>query len=292
LNRGKRVPLKEQGKHFFIFPAIIWLLVFTIFPLLYTLYLSFHGSRFLRVTKFVGLENYIYVLSDYRFWNAFRVTITFVVLSVLLTVGLGLLLALLFNRQMKGVQFFRTICTTPLFTAPVALGYMFMIILYEEGGPVNNFLHALGANTIPWLSHPRWALVSVLIADVWQWTPFAFLVLLAALQAAPRDLYEAASLDSASGWEIFRHITLPLISPTLGTVVILRTVEAFKVFDLPFALTNGGPGLATRTLTFNVYTSGLRDQNLGVATATAVILLLMVLAVSQIFFRRYGSNYD
>jgi ABC-type sugar transport system permease subunit len=115
---------------------------------------------------------------------------------------------------------------------------------------------------------------------------------LAALQAAPRDLYEAASLDSASGWEIFRHITLPLISPTLGTVIILRTVEAFKVFDLPFALTNGGPGLATRTLTFNVYTSGLRDQNLGVATATAVILLLMVLAVSQIFFRRYGSNYD
>ena len=101
--------------------------------------MSFHGSRFLRVTKFVGLENYIYVLSDYRFWNAFRVTITFVVLSVLLTVGLGLLLALLFNRQMKGVQFFRTICTTPLFTAPVALGYMFMIILYEEGGPVNNF---------------------------------------------------------------------------------------------------------------------------------------------------------
>ncbi|MDK2897586.1 MAG: multiple sugar transport system permease protein [Candidatus Atribacteria bacterium] len=292
MEHKKRTPLKEQGKTFFIAPAVIWLLTFTIIPLIYTVYLSFHSSRFLQVTGFVGFQNYIDTLTDYRFWSAFRVTITFVVFSVLITVGLGLLLALLFNRQMRGIKFFRTICTTPLFTAPVALGYMFMIILYEEGGPINNFLQALGLNSVSWLSDARWAVVSVLIADTWQWTPFVFLVLLAAMQALPRELYEAASLDTSSGWGIFQHITLPLISPALGTVSILRTVEAFKIFDLPFALTNGGPGLATRTLTFNVYTNGLRDQDLGSATATAVILLVMVLVVSLIFFRRYGSNYD
>ncbi|MBP8933385.1 MAG: sugar ABC transporter permease [Candidatus Atribacteria bacterium] len=267
-------------------------MLFTLAPLIYTVYLSFHGSRFLKVTRFVGLKNFITVLSDYRFWGAFRVTIIFVLGGLVLSVGLGLLFALLFNRQIKGVQIFRTLSTMPLFTAPVALGYIFMIIFYENGGPINNFLNSVISKQVPWLSNPSWAIFSILIADTWQWTPFAFLVLLASLQAVPKDLYEAASLDSASSWDVFKHITFPLISPALGTVIILRIVEAFKVFDLPFALTNGGPGLATRTLTFNVYTNGLRDQNLGTASATAIVLLVIVLIVSTLFFKRYGSNYE
>jgi len=290
--KKRRTPLKEQGKKLFIAPAITWLMLFTLAPLIYTVYLSFHGSRFLKVTRFVGLKNFITVLSDYRFWGAFRVTIIFVLGGLVLSVGLGLLFALLFNRQIKGVQIFRTLSTMPLFTAPVALGYIFMIIFYENGGPINNFLNSVISKQVPWLSNPSWAIFSILIADTWQWTPFAFLVLLASLQAVPKDLYEAASLDSASSWDVFKHITFPLISPALGTVIILRIVEAFKVFDLPFALTNGGPGLATRTLTFNVYTNGLRDQNLGTASATAIVLLVIVLIVSTLFFKRYGSNYE
>lgn len=288
----KRIPLKEQGKKWFIAPAITWLMLFTLAPLIYTVYLSFHGSRFLQVTRFVGLKNFVNVLTDYRFWGAFRVTIIFVLGGLALSVGLGLLFALLFNRQIKGVQVFRTLSTMPLFTAPVALGYIFMIIFYENGGPINNFLTTIISKQVPWLSNPNWAVFSILIADTWQWTPFAFLVLLASLQSVPKDLYEAASLDSASSWDIFKHITFPLISSALGTVIILRVVEAFKVFDLPFALTNGGPGLATRTLTFNVYTNGLRDQNLGAASATAIVLLIIVLIVSALFFKRYGSNYE
>jgi len=290
--KKRRTPLKEQGKKLFIAPAITWLMLFTLAPLIYTVYLSFHGSRFLKVTRFVGLKNFITVLSDYRFWGAFRVTIIFVLGGLVLSVGLGLLFALLFNRQIKGVQIFRTLSTMPLFTAPVALGYIFMIIFYENGGPINNFLNSVISKQVPWLSNPSWAIFSILIADTWQWTPFAFLVLLASLQAVPKDLYEAASLDSASSWDVFKHITFPLISPALGTVIILRIVEAFKVFDLPFALTNGGPGLATRTLTFNVYTNGLRDQNLGTASATAIVLLVIVLIVSTLFFKRYGSNFE
>lgn len=136
----KRIPLKEQGKKWFIAPAITWLMLFTLAPLIYTVYLSFHGSRFLKVTRFVGLKNFVNVLTDYRFWGAFRVTIIFVLGGLALSVGLGLLFALLFNRQIKGVQVFRTLSTMPLFTAPVALGYIFMIIFYENGGPINNFL--------------------------------------------------------------------------------------------------------------------------------------------------------
>lgn len=279
-------------RHFFVAPAIIWLFAFTIFPLLYALYLSFHGSRFLRITGFVGLDNYYLVLTNYRFWSSFFVTLLFVVVGVLLTVLLGLALALLFNYQMRGVKLFRTLSTIPLFIAPVALGYLSMMIFYEEGGPINNLFMTLGMQKIPWLSNPWWAKVAVMLTDTWQWTPFAFLVLLAALQAIPDELYEVAALETVKSWRIFIHVTLPMIRSALGTVVLLRMVEAFKMFDLPFTLTNGGPGLATRTLTFNVYTTGLRDQNLGEATATAFLLLIIVFSISVFFFRNYRDYYD
>lgn len=279
-------------RYLFVAPAIIWLLTFTIFPLLYSLYLSFHGSRFLRVTGFVGLDNYYLVLTNYRFWTSFFITLLFVVVGVVMTVLLGLALALLFNHQMRGVQLFRTLSTIPLFIAPVALGYLSMMTFYEEGGPINNFLMTLGMQKIPWLSNPWWAKVAVMLTDTWQWTPFAFLVLLAALQAVPDELYEVAALDTVKSWLVFIHVTLPMIQSALGTVILLRMVEAFKMFDLPFTLTNGGPGLATRTLTFNVYTTGLRDQNLGEATATAFLLLIIMLIICIFFFRNYRNYYD
>lgn len=287
-----KIRSRERSRVFFIAPAVLWLLVFTIFPLLYSLYLSLQSSRFLRVTGFVGLENYRQVLTDYRFWQGFQVTILFVLAGVILTVVLGLLLALLFNHPMWGIKFFRTIATVPLFTAPVAIGYLCMIIFYEEGGPINNFLLTLGLGKVNWLSEPFWAKVAVIFADTWQWTPFAFLVLLAALQAVPDELYEAAVLDTTSSWQEFIHVTLPMIRPALTTVTLLRTVEAFKIFDIPFSLTNGGPGLATRTLTFNVYTAGLRDQNLGEATAIAFILLIIMIAVTFLFFQGYRRQFD
>lgn len=284
--------LRPGAKALFILPAVLWLLTFTIYPLLYSLYLSFYGSRFLRPTHFVGFENYYYVLTDYRFWQALRVTLLFAVVGTAVTVLLGLLLALLFNRPVRGARLFRTLASMPLFAAPVAVGYLSMILFYEEGGLVNELLRAVGASKIPWLSHPLWARVAVLYADVWQWTPFAFLVLLAALQGVPVELYEAASLDTKSRWQVFRHITLPSIRPALVTVVLLRMVEAFKAFDIPFALTNGGPGIATRTITLNVYIAGLRDQNLGEATAMAYLLLVMVLLVSVLFIRHYRRLYQ
>ena len=281
---------RDRGRILFIAPAVLWLLAFTLFPLLYSLYLSLHGSRFLRITHFVGLENYRMVLTDYRFWQAFRVTLIFVVARHS-HYDPGAAPALLFNHPMRGVHTSGPFPPSSVYRAG-SIGYLCMIIFYEEGGPINNFLLTLGMQGINWISDPFWAKVAVAFADTWQWTPFAFLVLLAALQAVPDELYEAAALDTVSSWQSFMHITLPMIRPALVTVVLLRTVEAFKIFDIAFSLTNGGPGLATRTLTFNVYTTGLRDQNLGEATAIAFLLVILMLSVTFVFFRIYRSQYD
>jgi len=283
--------MKERGS-FFVIPGIVWVLLFTIFPLVYSFRVSLSRVAYGRITGFAGLANYARMFQDYRFWGVLGFTLLFVVFSVVITVSLGLLLALVFNRKMRGLRFFRALMTTPLFTAPVALGYLGVMMFYEENGPINILLQTLGFSKVPWLSDIFWARTAVIMVDVWQWTPFAFIILLAGLQSLPDEVYEAAVLDTSSGWDIFRYITFPMISPVLGTVIMLRLVDAFKVFDIPFALTNGGPGTATRTLTFYVYTQGLRNFDLGYASAMAYFLMFMSLAVGIFFFRRYRSLYE
>jgi multiple sugar transport system permease protein len=272
-------------------PGVLWVVIFTVFPLVYTVYMAFHATT-LRGTAYVGLANFVQLWSDYRFWTALRVTLTFVVGSVAATLVLGVILALALNRGLRGTRAFRTLSILPMFAAPIALGYLGLTIFYEQGGPVNNIITALGLQAIPWLSNARWALVSVLAVDVWQWTPFVFLVVLAALQGVPAELREVARLETSSSWVLFFKVTFPLIRAPLGTVIILRIVEAFKVFDIPFTLTNGGPGIATRSLTYDVYTTALRNQNFGYAASMAVVMLILVMIVAILFYRFYGSVYD
>lgn len=278
--------------YFFVIPSVAWVFLFTIFPLLYSLRISFYATWYGKLTKFIGLKNYVRLIGDYRFWSAIRVTFTFVIITVLVTLTLGMVLALIFNRRMQGVRFFRGLFSMPLFTAPVALGYLGVMIFYEEAGPINTLVQVVGLAKIPWFSQSGWAMVAVCLVDIWRWTPFVFLVLLAGLQSLPEEIYEAALLDSSSSWDIFRYITFPLVAPVLGTVTILRIVEAFKVFDIPFSLTNGGPGIATRTLTYYAYIQGLRNLDLGYGAAMAYVLLAMMLVVSIIFFSRYSKMYE
>jgi len=272
-------------------PGVLWVFAFTIFPLVHTLYLSLESTG-LGGNRFTGLRNYARLWNDYRFWSALRFTLTFVAISVVVTVVLGAVLALALNRGVRGTRVFRTLSILPMFAAPIALGYLGLTIFYEKGGPINNVLAALGLRQLPWLANARWALISILAVDVWQWTPFVFLVVLAALQSVPAELVEAARLETSSSWAVLSHITFPLIRGPLGTVVILRIVEAFKVFDIPFTLTNGGPGLATRSLTYDVYTTALRNQNFGYAASIAVVMLVLVMVVAVVFYRLYGSAYE
>lgn len=287
MRRGR----KEKGNAFVI-PAIFWVLLFTIFPLVYSFRVSLSKVSYGKIVGFAGTGNYLRMFSDYRFWSVLRFTVIFVVISVCATTAIGLGLAVVFNRKVKGIRAFRSILTMPLFTAPVALGYLGVMMFYEENGPINVLLRYIGLGRVPWLSNPLWATVAVCLVDVWQWTPFAFIILLAGLQSISDEIYEAAIIDTSSGWAIFRHITLPILSPVLGTVVMLRMVDAFKVFDIPFSLTSGGPGTATRTLTFYIYTQGLRNFDLGYASAMAYFLLALTMIIGLLFFRRYRELYE
>jgi multiple sugar transport system permease protein len=272
-------------------PGVVWVFAFTIFPLAHTLYLSLETTE-LSGNRFTGFSNFVRLWSDYRFWSALRLTLTFVAASVVVTIVLGTVLALALDRGVRGTRAFRALSILPMFAAPIALGYLGLTVFYEQGGPINNLLVALGLEPRPWLANPRWALVSILAVDVWQWTPFVFLVVLAALQSVPAELIEAARLETSSSWAVLTRVTFPLIRGPLGTVVILRVVEAFKVFDIPFTLTNGGPGLATRSLTYSVYTTALRNQNFGYAASIAVVMLVLVTVVAIVFYRFYGSAYE
>jgi multiple sugar transport system permease protein len=288
------MPERSRVKYLFVLPGIIWVLCFTIFPLLYSLRLAFFHARLGKSETFIWLENFRRALfDDYRFWNSMGVTVFFVVCSVVCTVSLGLALALLFNRPLRGQRLFRALFTTPLFTAPIALGYLGLTIFHEQVGAVNTVLFALGIEHPPaWFSSIWPARIAIVLVDIWQWTPFCFLVLLAGLQSLPDEIYEAAWLDTSSSWDIFRHITLPLLTPVLFTVSILRMVEAFKMLDIPFSMTSGGPGAATQTYSFYIYLTGLRNFNAGYASALAYILLFVMLLISLSFFNRLRQLYE
>jgi multiple sugar transport system permease protein len=304
----------------FLAPAVAWVLVLTVFPLLYSLYASLHtvtnetvveraqvpmlkadGTPVLKadgtprtktevkretVTKweFAGLDNFARVFRDPQVGEAVRVTAIFVVAAVSVEMGLGLLLAFLFNRNLPARSLLRTLMILPIFATPVAAGYLFFTIFYEEGGP-------LGWTGIPWLSNPNWALVSIIIVDIWQWTPFCFLVFLAALQSIPEDMVEAARLDTNSAVKVWTQVVLPYLQPVIVIVLLLRLAEAMKVFDVVASLTVGGPGNATQSVSYLAFRTGLRFFDVGYASALAYLLLAAMMVVVTFFFKRMRSVY-
>ncbi len=287
--------MQERGriKLLFVVPGIVWVLIFTVFPLLYSFSLSFMHARLGSPWRFNFPDNFVRAFEDYRFWNSLQISVFFVAVSVTLTVLVGLGLALLFNRPIRGQRVFRSLFTMPMFTAPIALGYLGLTIFHEDVGAVNTVLRALGIVSPPaWFSSVWPARIAIAIVDIWQWTPFCFLVLLAGLQSLPDEVYEAATLDTSSGWDIFRHITLPLLTPVLFTVSILRLVESFKMLDIPFGMTSGGPGAATQTLSYYIYQVGLRNNTYGYASAIAYILLIILFMISLSFFSRLRRLYE
>ena len=275
-------------KLLFVLPAVVWVLCFTIFPLIYSVRLSLFQVKIGGADQFVGLANYRRFFSDPRAMNSLVITLIFVACGVAAQITLGMLLAVLFHRPLPLRGLLRALLTMPLFATPIAVGFLFFTIFYEEGGLVNGLLHL----KIPWLSDPYWALASVIIVDTWQWTPFCFLIFLAALQGIPDDFYEAARLETRRGRDLFRHITLPILQPTIILVLLLRITEAFKVFDIPFTLTTGGPGVATQVLTLYAYRVGMRFLDFGYSSSIAVVVFLLVLGIVITLFRRTRQIYQ
>ncbi|MBM3637295.1 MAG: sugar ABC transporter permease [Alphaproteobacteria bacterium] len=237
------------------------------------------------VATFIGAENFKRLISDPQVKEAVLVTLLFVSFAVPLELIFGFLLAILFNQHIFGRPLLRSIMILPIFATPLAVGYTFFTIFYEVGGP-------LAWTGIPFLSNPSGALFSVILVDIWQWTPFCFLVFLAALQSVPDELYEAAHVDGASRLAMLTQVMLPLLKPTILIVLLLRLAEALKFFDIPFSMTGGGPGVATQPFSLLAFRTGLRFFDLGYASAMAYALLAATMVVIMLFFRRLRESYD
>lgn len=286
---------QSNSRFYFLLPGIYWILTFTVFPLIYSLYLSFTDAKLQNITRgwnFFGIGNYSRIFQDLRVGETIVTTVFLSIGSLLVTLVLGTFMAWLFNHDLPALRVFRSILTMPLFAAPIALGFMGLILFNETSGAVNSMLRGLGGEGVKWITEPWSARSAVLIMDAWQWTPFVFVIILAAMQSIPDELYEAARLDTTSGWSIFRSITFPLIAPALGTVALLRLVETFKILDIPLSMLGGGPGSATQTYSYYVYLTGLRNFDLGYASALAYLLVIVAIIISSIYFWRIRARFD
>ncbi|QWZ10127.1 sugar ABC transporter permease [Nocardioides panacis] len=272
-----------------LMPAALAVFGIIIYPVLRTLIISFFqvDSALATETPFVGLHNYTAVLTDPGFWATVARTLYFTIVSTGLELLLGLGLAALLNVDLRGRWLFRAIVVIPWAVPTIVNAAMWKGIFNAQYGALNGVLTQLGLldEYKAWLGDPILALNAVVVADVWKTTPLVAFFLLAGLSSIPKDLYEAAKLDRASTWRTFRSITLPLLVPSIAIVLILRTVEAFKVFDLIYGMTRGGPANGTQTIAYYAYTTAFSDQEYGIGSAISYLIVLVILALSTIYLR-------
>lgn len=268
-------------------PTLLVLLLTTTFPLLYLLWSSVQTINLAMpfLDGFAGLDNYVDMWHDPRYWHALKLTSIYTLSSVSLQIAIGLGLALLVIQIPTGQWVFRIVAILPIVLAPVVVGLFWRtLMLAPNFGLVDFVLRWLGFEQVNWLGAPTPALISVIIIHTWQWTPFAFLVFLASLAALPPDVYEAARLDKANAWQRFWHITLPLLRPAIVIVIIMRAMIALAAFAAIFAATGGGPGTASEILNLYAFKTSFVELNFGYGSALAVSLLLITVVVSGILF--------
>ena len=269
-------------------PALLVLLLTTTVPLVYLAWTAVNRIDLSMpwLTGFVGAGNFGKMGGDPRFWNSLWLTVVYTASTVMLQVVIGLSLALLVLQIPRGQALLRVGAILPIVLAPVVVGLFWRtLVLSPDVGLVDMATRAMGLGSHNWLGDPQLALISVIAIHTWQWTPFAFLVLLATLSTLPPDVYEAARLDRASAWQRFVHITLPLIRPAIMRVVIMRMMTALSAFAAIFAATGGGPGTATEILNLYAYRTSFTELNLGYGASLAMVLLGITIVVSFFMFR-------
>jgi len=268
-------------------PTITMLLFVAIFPLLYCSYFSFFEYRLItQSANFIGFDNYITAFQDPIFLSSLRVTTLFIVVALPLELGLGFILALVLNQKTTGASIVRVVFMIPMMVAPLVAGYLWRFMYWPDVGIVDRVLNSFGIQTPEWVANPQTALPSLIVVDIWQWTPFMFLILLAGLQALSRDPYEAALIDGASRLQVFRHITLPLMRTIVAVAMLFRLTDLIKLFDQPLIVTNGGPGFSTYTVSLYIYRVGLSEQfRVGYAASLSWILNIITMVVALMFIR-------
>lgn len=289
--KAKAIHQKALGEYrlklYFIGPTLLVLIIMNIFPLIWSLGLSFtnYSSLTSKQISFVGFANYSRILRDPFIWKYFQTTARFVIVAVGVEFLLGFGLALLLKEQFKGWGLVTTLILVPMMLSPVVVGLFWTFIMDANFGVLNFLISVFGLKKVLWLTNPHIALYSVALVDIWMWTPFVMLISLTGLLAIPKSLYEAADIDMASWWFKFRKITLPLVSPLLVLAVLFRVIDAFKMFDLVFIMTGGGPGDVTETVSMSLYRLAFNKFKTGESCAMAYIILILIIALSNLLIR-------
>jgi multiple sugar transport system permease protein len=283
----------ERGfKYALLAPAVIWIIGLTFFPIAAAVQFSFANYVLGEgITGYVGFANYARVLTDSGFWYAIFITVLFVGITVPIEVCIGFILAWIITIGLPGKKFFRPILTAPLFTTEVAIGYLGVTLFTDQGGLVSTLLGAVGIH-IDWLSSASGGLAAAVILDVWVWTPFVFLMSLAALAAIPNDIYDAAMLEASSHWQVFRHVAIPLAWPVLTIAILLRVIEGMKSFGLPYALTSGGPGTSTQLFSIMADLTTIQFTDFGRGSAMGILYLILASAVITFFFKQMRKRIE
>lgn len=312
LGRGGKVKQQAQNmgapsnsfwtklKHFFTLetkwtavllmsPIVIFLLCTTVFPTIYALIISLQSYNLADVAgrEFIGLGNFTKLFADSQFWNAMKVTGIFLSGSLFFEMILGFCLALLISKNFRGNRLVKTIFLLPTVTTPVVVGLIWVMMYDAQFGVINYFLTSVGLSPQDWLANSDKAIWALIVVDIWEWTPFVALVILAGLQSLPTEPYEAARVDGASSWQMFRHVTLPMVKHYVIVAFIFRFMDAFRWFDTIYVMTKGGPGTATQTLNMFGYFSAFEYLNMGYAAAIGIVMLIMMILISQVFVKSF-----
>lgn len=280
----------KSAPYYFIAPAVLLLLIFTVYPVISSLILSFQSTKG-GVTEFVGLSNYSKLFRDPIFYKSLGNTFQILLIQVPIMISLSVVIAVLLNSAvLKFKGLFRTAFFLPAITALVAASLVFLIILDENYGLANYLLGVVGLEPISWLSHPFWSKVAIVGVMTWRWVGYNMVIFLAGLQTIPDELYEAADIDGAGPLKKFFNITLPLLKPVFIFTVVTSTIGTLQLFDEVYILTGGGPNNATMTITLYLYETGFKYFDFGYASAMAYVLVLIIAVISWLQIKFMGDE--
>lgn len=296
LRRMFRYRLAEKWKDFsFALPALLFMGIFLYYPLSYSFYISFTNWNMTRPTKkFVGLDNYSHLFTDDRFYQSLKVTFTYTFYDVVLTLGIGLLLALLLNAASRLYSVMRVLLFMPHYISMVIAAMVFVWIYNSQYGLLNSILVRFGLEPVGWLTDPKVALGAVVAVSVWKGVGFAMIIFIAGLRSIPQEYYEASSMDGAGYWRQYRSITLPLLSPVILFLLITTFISSMQVFQSIDVMTNGGPLNSTNAIVYWIYTMAFAEFKTGRASALVIILffIIIILTVIQMLVSRNKVHYE
>jgi len=275
-------------------PALLYLIVMSVYPTIYSLWLAFHNYMIYRRdnVSFAGFDNFVDLLDSETFGQSFRVTLVFSAIAVSIECALGLAIAVLLDRKMRGANALRTLLIVPVMISPVGMGLTFRYIFAPTYGLLTYLMQGLGIPTADWTVSTVWALPAVIFVDVWQWTPFVALILLSGMQSVSVEVTEAAELDGLSEWQKLWRIVMPLIRPVVMVIVLIRLIDSIRMFDLVFVVTRGGPGSTTEVLSVLSYITGFIEGDMGTAAAMAWVTVVLVNVLVAIFLRALSRNVE